>query len=234
MILALAAVATSCYAGSVYAGGADIKLRQHVPAGKEHTIYWTSGIYNSATALIGQLQVLAQTEGTILNFISDPNDQQEIDIKVKKGDKLSDVLNQLVHQDSQYKWWENDGVVTVASKRLLNNSKFILNLTIDHLDLKGKNRREVIDEIQAWADKNYTGKYRVDSDGEKNQPVLNCIALSTKLKTAELSGLDINADGLTALEVLNLVSKKDNTYWTIKPDHETVEIGFSKDGTGSL
>lgn len=201
-----------CLIESAFAQGADIKLRQHLPNGKEHTIYWNGGTYKTATSLVSQLQILAQTEGTILNFISDPGDETVINVKIAKGDTLRFALDQLVRQDTRYRWWNRNGIVLVASRKLLEDADFILNLKIKNLDFVHKNRRQIVDAIQSWADSKYPGKYRVASGDNSDEPVLGCRVLKSKLNSADLSALNIVANGLTGIEVLNSISRQDNTY----------------------
>ncbi len=162
---------------------------------------------------LGIISRLAFQKDVILNFEETPNDKQIISFNVSDGTRLRDLLEKFLAQDPNYIYVIRDGIINVFPKATEGDETYLFNLRLKYFDVDHKNRREImtllINEIKA----EYPGKYQVMING-KVRPMLGYLVINGSVDfDLDLIPMTFNGSDFTVREILNVISRKNNTFW---------------------
>lgn len=214
------------FTSPAFAGGADLDIGKYFP---KYTKYDIATSLGTLGELITRIQPWLRRDGVLLNFVYDRNeDRNPRYVDTSQGGTLRGLLDRVVAMHPDYAWREDGRIVTLYSKNLVKDPDFILNLRLGASCWKGKNRRELVEAIQAHADQEYPGKYRRDSENGKNLPVLDCVDLFTDQLDKRLFNTKSGNEGPDGIELLEQFSRECDLYWSVLVGDGRVTVNYYK------
>lgn len=236
--LFLLLLSTGIVSRIVLAGGADTPLVPPISTSNSNLLDWSGGVYHSTVSLISSLQPIAVGDGVYLNFIYDSNDKATFNIKVRKGEKLRDVLMELTFRDPNYSWKDFGPVVVVAPSKILNDPGSFLNRGIKYLEINDEPPGQIVVMLDKYLqNKNYQYDNKESDKNDQQwgpnagdyQAVTDLENITLSNFPSVLSALSFVIKEKTVLDVLNDISIKDNTAWMISSKDRTALVLFNND-----
>ncbi len=164
-------------------------------------------------AVLGIISKLAFKKHVVVNFEEVANDKQIVSFNVSDGTRLRDLLEQFLAQDPKYVYVVRDGIINIFPKAAENDETYLFNLRLKNFDIDHKNRREVVRLLRNEIGAEYPGKYQVNVNG-KIYPKLGYAVVSGPVDfDLDLISMTFNGNNYTVREILNVISKKNNTFW---------------------